>query len=329
MKLIDETLTLKACDCFRFLFLLVCWNLPLPLKLSVRIWKKNFFEGLHQMRPTSSSHHAHHKSHTSSSYKVWWVLYGIIGIWVTFLFYFHYLSVKPVSPSSNVEGETSSTVPQITVDSTPSIAQSQESGKNDEDLMHIVFSTDCSFFQDWQTLAVFHSATVVGQKGKITRIASGCAEDKQKELEQLYSVLFPQYSAHFTPDFKLDEKTKKKYDFYNKPYGLHHWLQHADPPIPDGTVVILIDPDMILLRPFTLDFAGNPLNIFMDGFNTGKTEEEILPKRIGKGHPVAQLYGLHAPWTKDDHKHFNRRQICGEGSPCLNVTNHFGEYHFR
>jgi hypothetical protein len=279
------------------------------------------------MRHFTSSSHPQQKSNTSSSYKVWWILYGIIGVWVTFLFYFHYLSVKPVSPSSNTEGEPSVPVPQIVVDPSSPIPQHQEPEKKEEDLMHIVFSTDCSFFQDWQTLAVFHSATVIGQKGKITRIASGCAEDKQKELEQLYSVLFPQYSAHFTPDFKLDEKTKKKYDFYNKPYGLHHWLQHANPPVPDGTVVILIDPDMILLRPFTLDFANNPFKIFMDGFNTGNTEE--LPKRIGKGHPVAQLYGLHAPWTKDNHKHFNRTQICGEGSPCLKVTNDFGEYHYR
>ena len=29
--------------------------------------------------------------------------------------------------------------------------------------LHIVFSTDCTFFQDWQTLLVFHSAKLIGQ----------------------------------------------------------------------------------------------------------------------------------------------------------------------
>jgi hypothetical protein len=76
--------------------------------------------------------------------------------------------------------------------------------------MHVVFSTDCSEYQDWQTLLNFHSATVVGQKGRITRIASGCDEDKKKKLTDLYKKLYPQYGVHFTPDFKKDAKTNKK-----------------------------------------------------------------------------------------------------------------------
>lgn len=76
--------------------------------------------------------------------------------------------------------------------------------------MHVVFSTDCSGYQDWQTLLLFHSATVVGQKGRITRIASGCDEAKQKQLNALYRRLYPRFGAHYTPDFKKDAKTNKK-----------------------------------------------------------------------------------------------------------------------
>lgn len=76
--------------------------------------------------------------------------------------------------------------------------------------MHVVFSTDCSGYQNWQTLLLFHSAKKVGQQGRITRIASGCDEKQQAELTALYAKLYPQYGAHFTPDFKKDEKTKKK-----------------------------------------------------------------------------------------------------------------------
>lgn len=78
------------------------------------------------------------------------------------------------------------------------------------DDIHVVFSTDCGSFQDWQTLVLFHSAIVVGQKGRITRIASGCDEEKKKSLVELYQKLYPNFDVHFTPDFKKDEKTNRK-----------------------------------------------------------------------------------------------------------------------
>ena len=86
----------------------------------------------------------------------------------------------------------------------------EESKMKDE--IHVIFSTDCSPYQDWQTLVVFHSAKVVGQKGRITRIASGCDTEKQESLLKFYAHLYPNgvYTAHFTPDFKKDEKTNKK-----------------------------------------------------------------------------------------------------------------------
>jgi hypothetical protein len=76
--------------------------------------------------------------------------------------------------------------------------------------IHVVFSTDCKPFQDWQSLVVFQGAVNVGQQGPVTRIASGCDADKQAALTELYKKLYPQYSAHFTPDFKRDEKTKAR-----------------------------------------------------------------------------------------------------------------------
>ena len=195
-----------------------------------------------------------------------------------------------------------------------------------EDEMHVIFSTDCSFFQDWQTLLVFHSAVRVGQKGRITRIASGCEDIKQTELKSLYAKLFPQYSVHFTPDYKKDGKTKKKYDFYNKPYGVQHWLQNAQPPIKSGVVVALIDPDFIFLRPLVTQIAGHPSNLYITGFDSTK---DPVPIKVGRGIPVSQKYGLGAPWAIDTHPDFDRRAACGAGSPCLNVTQSFGTDHYR
>lgn len=192
--------------------------------------------------------------------------------------------------------------------------------EGDDRNIHIVFSTDCSFFQDWQSLMVFHSAVQVKQKGEVTRIASGCDEAKKLELTTLYQKLYPQYHVHFTPDFKRDGKTNKKYDFYNKPYGLHHWLQFSNPAVRDGTVVILIDPDMIILRPLTLQVAGYPTLLTLPNYNAN----DIPPKYVKKGHPAAQIYGLGAPWTIKN-KNFNRTDVCGVGSPCLQVNRIEGE----
>eukprot|EP01041_Mallomonas_annulata_P000783 gene783-1510_t len=192
-----------------------------------------------------------------------------------------------------------------------------------EDEVHVIFSTDCTPFQDWQTLTVFHSAMVVGQKGTITRIASGCDEEKKVKLSALYKTLYPQYHVHFTPDYKKDGKTKKSYDFYNKPYGLQHWLDNADPPIRSGVVIALIDPDMIFLRPITTKVAGEQNLIYSSGIKP----EEIFEK-IGPGKPVSQQYGLGAPWARDGHPRFNRAKICGEGSPCLKPNENFAANHY-
>eukprot|EP00981_Chlorochromonas_danica_P012000 scaffold4368_cov180-Ochromonas_danica.AAC.13 len=44
------------------------------------------------------------------------------------------------------------------------------------DDIFVVFSTDCTTYQDWQSLVLFYSAKLVRQPGVITRIASGCDE---------------------------------------------------------------------------------------------------------------------------------------------------------
>ena len=98
----------------------------------------------------------------------------------------------------------------------PLISSSSDStGEVADDDFHIIFSTDCGTFQDWQSLVVFHSASLVGQKGPITRIASGCDDAKKEVLTQLYKKLYPMHRIHFTPDFKKDEKSQqscKNYD---------------------------------------------------------------------------------------------------------------------
>lgn len=93
---------------------------------------------------------------------------------------------------------------------TVAVKKSEFEGEEHKDDVWIVFSTDCTPYQDWQTLLMFHSAKVVGQKGRVIRIASGCSEEKKGELTNTYKMLYGnQYGAHFTPDFKKDAATNR------------------------------------------------------------------------------------------------------------------------
>jgi hypothetical protein len=112
-------------------------------------------------------------------------------------------------------------------------------------------------------------------------------------------------------------------DFYNKPRGLQHWLKYANPPVPQDVVVALLDPDMIFIRPLTIHMRGQPNNLY------GKyLQNSDIMEKIEEGKPAAQLYGLGAPWTNDNHAKFKRGYICGEGSPCLEPNELFGERHY-
>ena len=78
------------------------------------------------------------------------------------------------------------------------------------------------------------------------------------------------FKLHLTPHFsgvKNEEgKIVGNYNFFNKPFGLLHWLENAigfeegddlDKHITDkDDVVIVIDLDMVLLRPITGDFSN-------------------------------------------------------------------------
>lgn len=184
--------------------------------------------------------------------------------------------------------------------------------------VHIIFSTDCKEFMDYQTLVLFHSAQAVGQKGPVTRIVSGCTIEKQEQLTQLYKKLYPLYNAHFTPDFSGPHK----YVYFNKPYGLKHWLEHANPPVHPEAIVALLDPDMILMRPITGEVRG------MDNLKYTGLREDQLFDRVIRGKPIAAVYGLGAPWTRENHRHFNKYEICESDSPCLTVTEAFGKEHY-
>jgi hypothetical protein len=112
--------------------------------------------------------------------------------------------------------------------------------------------------------------------------------------------------------------------YNNKPRGLQHWLKYSNPPVAKDSVVALLDPDMIIIRPITISVRDQTNKLY------GKymTESEIVDK-VAVGKPVAQMYGLGAPWTLDTHEKFNRTYVCGGAdSPCVQVKMQFAGRHY-
>ena len=69
------------------------------------------------------------------------------------------------------------------------------------------------------------------------------------------------------------------------------------------TVIALIDPDFVFMRPLTAGVArgdGRPV------LYTSPVTEEDLVEEVGLGHPVAQFYGIGDKWIE-----FNLTYIAG------------------
>jgi hypothetical protein len=179
----------------------------------------------------------------------------------------------------------------------------QESSNGSKVNYHVVFSTGCSTFQDWQSYVLFHSFLKSGQEGKLTRIASGCKDKDTEAIQKIFreqiAVMAPdRFLLHLTPDFSYI-KHGVDFKYFNKPFGMQHWLTNVmgypDKHVHDDTIIILLDPDQLILRPFTNDFSNS-------------TEVWRLNKgyklKVEHGAPFAQQYGFNMQWldkVKMDH----------------------------
>ena len=163
---------------------------------------------------------------------------------------------------------------------------------------HLIFSTGCSVFQDWQSYVFFYHALKSGQKGRVTRIASGCAgkdvEDLQKLHNEQIGIMSNRFHLHLTPEYSRI-KPGLNFKYFNKPFGLKHWMENAlgfpDSPENEDAIIILMDPDQMLLRPFTNDFTGST-EVWR---STGKSRVPLGDK-VKHGSPFAQRYGYNLQW---------------------------------
>jgi hypothetical protein len=182
---------------------------------------------------------------------------------------------------------------------------------------HVIFSTGCTTFQDWQSYMFFFHAMKAGQPGHVTRIASGCKPEEAEELKRLHKerieIMSDKFHLHLTPDY-MTVKPGFKYKFFNKPYGVRHWMEnklgYPDKMVHDDAIVILMDPDQILLRPLTNNFTDSAVD-------WKPTKAKAKPKLLVEhGAPFGQLYGYAAQWKNN----VNTTHVAGPNSPIESVT---------
>lgn len=91
---------------------------------------------------------------------------------------------------------------------------------------HIVFSTGCSEYFDWQSLGLAYSHLHVRQPGRLTRLVSQCPDEETRRR----TLALPLMGTHEHPDFGVPSgnRVQDHYAQYNKPAGLHHWLESLD-----------------------------------------------------------------------------------------------------
>ncbi|KAL3774194.1 hypothetical protein ACHAW5_000172 [Stephanodiscus triporus] len=190
-----------------------------------------------------------------------------------------------------------------------SSAESNSDGNNNNDNYfpehYMTFSTACSSSQNWQSFMFFYYAHKVSQPGYVIRIASGCSQKEQDELVEFHkttiSKLSSNFSVHFTPDFA--KVSGDDYKYYNKPFGLRHWMEHGlkfdtNKDKYEDAIVVVLDPDMILLRPLTYDLTDS--NVMIHASEQGPPKV----RRVTHGQPWASLYGFgDGPFRSVDLKH--------------------------
>lgn len=213
------------------------------------------------------------------------------------------------------------------------------SPRPNNDIVHLVFSTDCSGYQHWQGIALWYAAQSAGHPGPVSRMASGCSnERRRREIAAEWDRIDQgrgMFRVHFTPDMQM----QGNYKYSNKPGGLKHWLANSDPPI-EQEFIMLLDPDMMPLLPITTRLGAglHPIprrttkQVEYVDTSTGvarilrvdDADLVELTDYVRKGRPAGQHFGLGGTWAfapSDTARYqkwtiFSKARVCGEGSPC-------------
>jgi hypothetical protein len=177
---------------------------------------------------------------------------------------------------------------------------------------YVVFSTGCSPQQHWESYVFFYHAFKVQQPGNITRLVSGCSKQNERYLrtfhEEKIRTMSEGFHVYFTPDYG-SAGFEENYKYNNKPNSLYDWMAdvlhmnetNAHSKNVQDRIVILMDPDMILLRPLLHDFSDQ---------NVIYARKNPPTKVVQHGMPMAQQDA----YLANEWQHFNVSYITQGGS---------------
>jgi peptidyl serine alpha-galactosyltransferase len=200
-----------------------------------------------------------------------------------------------------------------------------ETNSNEEH--HLIFSTSCDSKQDWQGYLFFYQVMVIGQPGHVTRIVSGCSKSEEQLVRQQFETFIrpmsDRFHIHFTPQYGIvPGKSWQLTKYWNKPFGILHFLEHVLG-FPDNakehedSIIILVDPDMLLLQPIVNEFSNFPMETWTPFFQ-GQSSSETFRTKVSHGKPISQEYGFGAQWLRAVAK--NLTYVVGFDSPVHNVN---------
>jgi hypothetical protein len=160
----------------------------------------------------------------------------------------------------------------------------------------------------------FYFAKVNQQPGTVTRIASGCSLSDQAKLqevfdEQIASMVEPgRFRIHFTQDYSR-LKPGVTYRYWNKPFGTKNWMEKVlgfpTNPLNERAIVILMDPDQLIVRPF----RSNDFSKTVWAVTNSKRPNHAPRSRVEHGKPMGQMYGFGLQWKKK----INMKLVLPEG----------------
>lgn len=185
---------------------------------------------------------------------------------------------------------------------------------------YTIFSTGCHEQQHWQSYVFFYHAMKVRQPGNVTRLVSGCTPEEEEELRQFHKdairPMSNRFHLFFTPDFGSGGVFKgPNYKYNNKPNSVYLWMKDAlgmhrenRPSVLDDSIIFLLDPDMILLRPLLHDFSKQQM-IYASAAPKGSERPPNRIKQVQHGRPWAQQDG----YLGNDWQGFNMSYISQGG----------------
>ena len=205
---------------------------------------------------------------------------------------------------------------------------------SDDKRLHIIFSSGCNWAQHWESEMVLATALLVGQRGRITRIVSGCHEssgavdgrekgngaryhtspagrnDEIVPMNLVNRSSNPNFGLFVTPPFD----GAKEFPWINKPTSIAYFMKHARPELDrmGETILAVLDPDFLFIK--TLTMVGKA-DAEMDlSWNHRPPLKSSAPVDVPeKGRPVSQRYGIEGGWVRK----FKKDDIVSPGSRAL------------